>query len=392
MSSPRILHVIPVVAPYYGGPSTAIWPMLISLHQAGANVELVSTDAAGPNRQWAHGDMPKVDFPIHMVSGKSESPAYLIEWVRANVRQYDVVQTHGLWHRHGSATMGAARAAGVPYVIRTCGMLAPYSWNRRWWKKRPYWWLIERRNVRGAAAFHVTSPGERAEVAEWHLPGSIHEIPLGLDASAFDTPRDDQALRTRCGRAAGDRPIVLFLGRLHPVKGITDCLLPALAKLKSEYFLALVGGPAEDVPGYESDIRATAERLGLSNRIALLGPISGIEKWACYDGAAVTVQPSYTENFGLSVAEAMARGCPVIVTEGVQSRSIVEASNGGWVVPFDPNTLAEAIDNSLSNPGITVGRGLAGREYVRRELGWDRVAQSLIALYDRIANREMEHL
>lgn len=385
MSSPRILHVMAAVAPNYGGPSAAIWPMITALHDAGANVELATTDAAGPNRQWSRMEMPQVGFPLHVVPGAGESSTHLAQWVRTNVRNYDIVHTHGLWHRHGSATMAAARTAGVPHVIRTCGMLAPYSWNRRWWKKRPYWWLVERWNVRAAAAFHVTSPGERAEVSEWNLPAPIHEIPLGLDATAFDTPRDDQALRIRCGPAAGDRPIVLFLGRLHPVKGITDCLLPALAKMKSDCFLALVGGPVEDVPGYSADIRATAERLGLTNRIALLGAISGKEKWACYDGATVTVQPSHTENFGLSVAEAMARRCPVIVTKGVQSRSIVEASGGGWVVPFDPNRLAETLDVALSNLAASRERGQAGHDYVRRELGWDRIAQSLVSLYHNVA-------
>lgn len=385
MTSPRILHVMAAVAPNYGGPSAAIWPMLTALHEAGAKVELATTDAAGPNRQWSREQMPNVGFPLHVVPGKGESPSQLIEWVRSNIRQYDVVHTHGIWHRHGSATMAAARAAGKPYVIRTCGMLAPYSWNRRWWKKRPYWWLVERRNVRAAAAFHVTSPGERAEVAEWKLPGPIHEIPLGLDAAAFRTPRDDRTLRERCGTAVGDRPIVLFLGRLHPVKGITDCLLPALAKLRSDCFLALVGDPVEDVPGYPAEIRSMAERLGLTNRIALLGAIYGKEKWACYDGAAVTVQPSHTENFGLSVAEAMARGCPVIVTEGVQSRSIVEAAQGGWVVPFHPDRLAETLDEALSNPSTTQTRGQAGQEYVRRELGWDRIAQTLVSLYHNVA-------
>ena len=387
MSSPRILHVMAAVAPNYGGPSAAIWPMLAALSDAGADVELVTTDAAGPRRRWAREEMPAVRFPIHVVAGQGESPTNLQKWVRSNVGSYDVLHTHGLWHRHGSAAMAVAREEGVPYVIRTCGMLAPYSWNRRRWKKRPYWWLVERANVRGAAALQVTSPGERAEVEAWGLPPPIHEIPLGLDAEAFETPRDAGHLRSRCGAAAGDRPIILFLGRLHPVKGITDLLLPALERVQADWFLALAGLPAEDVPGYEAEIRATAARLGIGDRLCLLGSVSGREKWACYDGAAVVVQPSHTESFGLSVVEAMARGRPVVVTEGVQSRSIVEAAGAGPVVPFDPTALAEALSSSLADADAAEARGLAGQAYVKRELRWDRAARSLVTLYASVARR-----
>ena len=374
--------MIPAVAPRYGGPSAAIGPMLRAVHDTGdVDLELATTDADGATGRLEPDRVPKYPFPVHVLPGPGESAGALGEWVLANIRRYDVVATHSLWNAHGRHTMAACRAAGVPFVIRTCGMLAPYSWRRRWWKKRPYWWLFERRNVRAAAAFHVTSPGERKEVAAWRLPGTIHEIPIGLDGDAFAVPPDSNNLRSRCGPAVGERPILLFLGRLHPVKGITDCLLPALAKVTAPFFLAIVGGPVDDVPGYEAEIRATAARLGLSDRVALLGPVHGRDKWACYDGATLTLQPSHTENFGLAVAEAMARSCPVVVTEGVQSRSLVEASGGGWVVPFDPARLAVTIDSALADPSGTAARGRAGHDYVKLELAWDRTAAKLVAMY-----------
>src|SRR5687767_14484687 len=93
MSAPRILHVMAAVAPNYGGPSAAIWPMLAALAEAGANVELVTTDAAGPHQRWPRDEMPKVGFPTHVVPGSRESPAHLDEWVRRNVTSYDVLHT-----------------------------------------------------------------------------------------------------------------------------------------------------------------------------------------------------------------------------------------------------------------------------------------------------------
>ena len=380
----KLLHVMAAVAPRYGGPSSAIWPMLNALHNAGVDVELVTTDADGPSQRLSANQLPKVSFPVHLLPGPGQLPNELAAWVRSNIKRFNILHTHGIWHRHGTAAMSESRRAGVPYVIRTCGMLAPYSWKRRWWKKRPYWWLFERANVRGAAVLHVTSPGERAEVEAWRLPASVCEIPLGLDASAFDTPRQAETLRKRCGTNVGNRPIVLFLGRLHPVKGITDVLLPAFSRMKTDAFLAIVGGPAEDAPQYESEITSQIQRLGIEKSVALLGAVSGSEKWGCYDGAAVYVQPSRTENFGLSVAEAMARGCPVIVTEGVQSRSVVEAANGGWIVPYDPNALAATLDVALSDSDVSSAKGRAGCEYVRQELGWDRIAEKLATVYQTL--------
>jgi glycosyltransferase involved in cell wall biosynthesis len=370
--SVRVLHVIQSLDAKGGGPPMAMGPMAAALARAGVNVEVASRDAgkaASP-----------LTVPVHDLFDDSG----IKKWVGSNVHRFDVLQVHGLWNPVNSAAMKAARKAGVPYVIRTCGMLAPYSWRRRWWKKRPYWWVTERWNCRSAAAFHVTTPGERAEVAAWKLPGPIHEIPLGMDDVAFDAPVDADDLRRRCGPVAGHRPIVLFLGRLHPVKGISDLLLPAFAKLKSDAVLAIVGGPSDNAPNYANEIAATVETLKLGNRVAMLGEISAKLKWNLFDGAALYVQPSHTENFGLAVAEAMARGCPVIVTEGVQSRSVVEAAGGGWVVPFDPDRLAATIDSALTDSAGSAARGRAAREAVRRELSWDRSAERLAAVYQNL--------
>lgn len=125
LSNPRVLHVIPSVAPRYGGPSTAVWPMTSALREAGVDVELATTDRDGAGRLSAD-DLPDGRVPTHLFP----SPSALSAWLRDHVSQYDLLHVHSLWNRVSAAACRAGRRAGIPYVIRPCGMLSAYTWAR----------------------------------------------------------------------------------------------------------------------------------------------------------------------------------------------------------------------------------------------------------------------
>src|SRR5207248_11444254 len=125
--------------------------------------------------------------------------------------------------------------------------------------------------------------------------------------------------------------------------------LPALSRAKTDFFLAIAGGPDPHAPGYATEIKQQIESLGLTDRVALLGPIAPAERWQLFDGAAGFVLPSRSENFGIAVAQAMARGCAVLITEGVQAGSHVQRAGAGIVVPYGADALAHAIDDLLAN-------------------------------------------
>jgi glycosyltransferase involved in cell wall biosynthesis len=256
-------------------------------------------------------------------------------------------------------------------------MLSEYTWRRRALVKRLYWTLVERRNVIGAAGFHATSWAEAREVKGVKPGARVVVAPNGVEDTAWTTPPDPEALRRRCGPPAADRPIVLFLSRLHPKKGLSDLLLPALARLPADAFLAVVGGPDDHAPGYEAEIRANIDRLGLRKRVALLGPIEGEARWGLFDGAAALALPSHSENFGIVVAEAMARACPVVVTDGVQAADHVTAAGAGHVVPPAVEPLAAALDSVLSCSAARPSLGEAGRRYAAEHFTWDRVAAAV---------------
>jgi glycosyltransferase involved in cell wall biosynthesis len=384
----RVLHVIPAVAPRYGGPSTAIWPMTAALRELGGiEVEIAATDADGPRGRLTCSDLPAGVGPVHLFRrAAGENFKYSPEinrWLADHAGDYDLIQTHSNWNGPTSAACRAARCAHVPYIIRPCGMLSDYTWRRSLWKKRAYWWLLERRNVRSAAAFHVTSDDERQEVLRLGVTAPVEAIPLGIGNDAWETPVEPDWLRAKC-REAGERPILLFLSRLHPKKGITDFLLPAFARLKSDAFLAIAGGDDDHAPGYSRYAAEEITRLGLDAKVKLLGAVPPRSRWAAFDGADLFVLPSHSENFGIVVAEAMARGKPVVVTSGVQFAEHVSRSAGGTVVRPDAAELADRLDSWLNDLPGRARAGESGREYIRNHFTWRRTAERLVDLYHRV--------
>lgn len=386
----RALHVIPAVAPRYGGPTTSIWPMVAALNRLpGVTAELATTDADGAGGRIDPATFPP-GVPVRLfrrsLSEQWKYSSGLGRWLARHAGEYDVVHAHSLWSYSTAAAARAADRAGVPYIVRPAGMLSEYCLNVKAVKKRLYWSMVERRTVRRAAGFHATGPGEARDVRAVRPDAAVFLIPQAIDTDAFAAAVDPGALRRRCGPAPGGRPIVLFLGRLHPVKGLTDLLLPALARLPRDAYLAIAGGPDPAAPGYPQAVRATIDRLGLADRVGLLGAIPVAERWQLFDGAAAFVLPSHSENFGMVVAEAMARGCPVVVTEGVQSHTQVIAAGAGRVVAPEPGALADAIDAVLADPAARASLGEAGHRYVRDCLTWDRVAEEIRDMYAAVAS------
>lgn len=379
----RILHVIPGVARRYGGPSTVIGPLVAALNRLpDITAEIATTDADGPGGRLTTSDTP-AGITTHLFRrGFSERWKYSRElgrWLDIHAGDYDIIHVHALWSYPSSAAAVAARRASVPYIVRPAGMLSPYTWGRGAWKKRLYWRLFERKTVFGAAAFHATSIDEANEIRAVRPEANVVVIPNGVEDCAFTAPVNPNELRRRCGPAADGRPILLFLSRLHPKKGLTDLLLPAIARNKRDAFLAIVGGEDEHAHGYEAEVRQTIARLRLSDCVGLLGPIEAGERWPLFDGADVFVLPSHSENFGIVVAEAMARGCPVLVTHGVQSHEHVTRAGAGLVVPATVAAVTDGLDRLLV--GDRDATRERGRAYARVHFDWDRIAEQLASVY-----------
>jgi glycosyltransferase involved in cell wall biosynthesis len=355
----------------------------------GLRVEIATTDADGAGGRLAPDSLAAAAAPVHLFRRDwSERWKYsrgLGTWLYRHASNYDLLHVHSVWNYPVAAACGAARRAGRPVILRPCGMLSEYSRQRSAWKKALYWRLVERRNLAGVRCFHTTSAGEGGEVRGLGLPGETAVIPLGVDPEAWSREPRPNGLRARCGPPARGRPVVLFLSRLDPKKGLVDLLLPALTRLGQDVFLAIAGGPDEHAPRYADEVREAVGRLGLASRVALLGAAQPAERWELLDGADLFVLPSHSENFGIVVAEAMARAVPVVVSDAVQSCEHVTASGAGRVVPLDVAALAAAIGELLADPSGRKEMGARGQLYAEQRLSWHAAATQIAALYRRCA-------
>lgn len=372
-----MLHVIPGVAPRYGGPSQAVLEMVRALRARGVEAEIATTDADGPEGRLAVATGRRVEFegcPCWFFRREwGEALKYargLSFWLRERVRDYDVVHIHAVFS-HTSVEAGrAGRRAGVPYVVRPLGTLEPWSLRQRAWRKRVFWWLGARALVHHAAAVHYTSHAERRGAEQALGIGRGVVIPHGVAPAP-------------AAEASQDPPYALVLGRLHRKKRV-EMVLDAFARLHQEgrlrawqLWIAGAGGPS-----YETELRARA--TAFRERVRFLGWVEGAHKARVLAGASLLVSASRHENFGIAVAEAMAAGVPVLVTPEVDLSEEVARVGAGWVVEGDSGSLARTLEEILTRPDELRARGAAGRALVSQRYEWSRVGDELRGLYLRV--------
>jgi glycosyltransferase involved in cell wall biosynthesis len=381
----NVLHVIPGIALRYGGPSQAIRFMCSALAEhPDMKVVLATTDADGAGGRVDKAEVP-TDIPTHVFRRTwSERWKYsrpMASWLRNHVRDFDLVHIHALWSHAPYAAAREARRAGVPYIVRPAGMLAPYSLGRRAILKQFSWWLAERRIVEEATAFHATTSAEADDIRSVWPQAKVFVIPNGVDDVAFTAPTERDPMRRGLFEHRQTRPIVLFLSRLHPKKGIVDLLLPAFAELPLRPLLILAGGPDEHDPGYAALVERTIEKLALQDDVIVWGSVAANERWKLFDAADLFVLQSHSENFGIVVAEAMARGCPVLLTDQVQLQDEVLAARAGIVVPCRVDAIRDELQRFMTQPELWASLGTRGKAYAFNQFQWARIGGQLAKMY-----------
>jgi glycosyltransferase involved in cell wall biosynthesis len=309
--------------------------MFAAAHRrAGNEVEIATLDTP----ESADGDLPECE--IHAF-GPGSLGAYHYEprleaWLRANRRRFDGVIVNGTWQYHGLAVRRAV-AGRRPYVVFSHGMLDPYFMRRyplKHLKKLIYWTLHEHRNLALAEAVCFTSEVEMRIAAEGfpfrHFKGA--RVPYGTMGPSGDPAGQKQAFLDICP-AIREKSYLLFLGRLHPKKGC-DMLLNAYAKTAPPNLDLVMVGP--DVVGWRAELEAQAEHLGVANRVHWTGMLRGDAKWGAFYGAAAFVLSSHQENFGIAVADALACGTILLLSDKVNIAEEI-ASDGAALV--EPDTL-----------------------------------------------------
>ena len=376
----RILHVVPSYYPAvrYGGPIRSVHGLTAALAKRGHEVHVATTSVDGPQDLNVPVDRP-VDldgvavhyFRVPALRRLYWSPA-MAAWLERSIHDFDVVHLHSVFLWPTWAAARAASRAGVPYVSAPRGMLVGSIIRRRSrWVKTAWINLIERETLRRAAGLHVTAEIEAREVQALGLPlPEVFCVPNGVGSSGQAVPR-----------AAGPfarvpQPYALFLSRISWKKGL-DRLIAAWQSVP-DLHLVIAGNDDEN---YQPRMQALARSAGVAQRVHFVGPASDDEKWALYADAELFVLPSYSENFGNVVAEAMSVACPVILTEEVGIASLVRRYGAGLITSGEPRQLAEDVRSLHRDVERRRQMGAQGLRAVAEELSWNAVAARMEAAY-----------
>ena len=380
----RILHVTPWLAPRYGGPAVMVPQLSAALEARGHHAEIVTTNVDGngvldvPTGRLVDWAGSAVTFHPVQLPRRFLTSWQLLRDVRRRIAEFDIVHVHYLYRFHGLAAAIAARAAGVPYVVQAHGALDPWTRSRKRRAKDLYHFLVEDRIMRGASAVVCTSLQEERGIRELGYATPTFVAPCGVDTDRLRVPNRGDSLGIP--GLDDDAQVVTYLGRITRTKGV-DLLVDAFvltAASRPDAHLAIAGPDDEGLRRVLDDVIV---RAGLGDRVSFLGSVDEARKRALLQRTAVLVLPSTGESFGMAAAEAMAVGCPVVVTPRVAVQDIIREAQAGLVVERTREAIAGAVEHLLSERGVAERMGMAGRIAVDEQFAWPIVASEIERLY-----------
>lgn len=333
---------------------------------------------------------------LGLVSSESDWPEDQAQWHGLDVRPYGgsrlgkalklasqlravnrtgtcLVHACGLWDAASVGCWLAAVGNEIPLVLSPRGMLEPWAMQYHCWRKRVARMLWQDSVLKRVAMFHATSQEELLSIRRLGFRQPVAVIPNGIaDNFNREHPRDTPRVR-RC----------VFLSRIHPKKGIS-LLLEAWQAAEPAGWELVIAGYGENRHVRELKDALAANRLAT---IKFIGELRGAEKWQFLGNADLFVLPSYSENFGIAVAEAMLAGLPVITTTGTPWSVLKQHSLGWWVEPT-ANAITEALAEATRLDQASLQkRGEQSSDYIRQHFGWARIGRTMVASYDWLLGR-----
>lgn len=376
-----VAHIIPSMAEKYGGPPEVVRNLASHLSGYRVNVScwtVVRDEERAEVRQlgsWVRG-FPEV-FPRQW----RRSPQLAREFAR-QTRLFDVTHLHEIWDHPIYQASKVCRLSAKPYLITAHGSLEPWCLNQRKWKKLVYSRLIGQRVLRGAACLHALTTAEIDGFVKFGLKNQFTVIPNGVEPEDFAVTPEPEEAEATWGELRGRR-VVLFLGRIHPKKGLAD-LLRAWKSVVAchQDALLVIAGPDEF--GHRARLEDIIQDEALNEDVLFTGMVSGKSKFALLSRADVFVLPSHSEGFSAAVLQAMAAGLPCLLTPGCNFPEAESAGAALIVKPSSPR-LAEGLRDLLFlSEGKRKLMGERGRRLVFGNYTWDISARKFLTVYRRI--------
>ncbi len=283
----------------------------------------------------------------------------------------DCVHFHGIWSPALVFRFRSWRMAGVPCLVSPHGMLEPWAIAHKRWKKAVAWHLYQKRILNRCQGLHGTSDREVAQFRKLGLEVPAEVIPWGVNLPSESVFKASPSVTKTA----------LFVGRIYPVKGL-PLLVEAWSRVRPQGWKMLLMGP--DEAGHRKEVEAAIAKHRLGDVFEFLGELKDEAKNKIYRQAQLFILPSYTENFGLVVAEALVHGLPVVTTQGTPWSGLTQ-KRCGWWVPTSVDGLTQGIQEACSlSPEDLNSMGERGRGWMEREFGWDRVAARMKMMYQNI--------
>jgi glycosyltransferase involved in cell wall biosynthesis len=360
----NLLFVVPCYFPAtrFGGPVRSVHALAKGLHALGDRVSVYTTNSDGPRDLPCRlGEPTSMDgvsvtyFQVEKPRGYFRSPA-LDAALGRDVARFDLVYAPWIYAHTTQAAARRALASRIPFVVSPRGMLDRDSIRRKGrWRKTAFLATLGRRALAGAEAIHFTSAGERENCVKRFPVERSFVAPNGVDVDELAS-----------GATPPHEPVVLFLGRLSAIKGL-DLIAAAWPRVLAAVPGAKLVLAGPDDEGLAAGMRSAFAASGTAASVTWTGLVDAQRRNALLARAAVLLNPSYLESFGMSIVEAMACGKPVVVTDRVNIAPDIAAAGAGLVCPCDPGEIAQAVVRLLSDSSLAGTMGAAGRALVDRE-------------------------
>jgi glycosyltransferase involved in cell wall biosynthesis len=303
--------------------------------------------------------------------------------LKSLIAKTEIVHLHGIWMWPQWAAARIATAYGHPVILTLHGMLEPWKWKNQKWlkrlKKRFYWHGLAYPAFRSVQIIHALTLLEASQVMPFFPDQRIKVIPSGLDLASIGQAFSEPVHKKP------ELPYFLFVGRLHPSKGV-DQLIRAFARLPQNRFRLRIAGPTQQREQvYADSLPRLAKALGVSDRVEFLGPVQGVGKWRLYQNAWAFCLPTLSEGLSTVVLEAAACATPVITT---RASGVVETweQNGGVLIRQNTDEIASALEKALHwTPSERQQRGEGLRKLVATTYNWESIAPAWQALYQELA-------
>jgi len=351
-----------------GGPSRSV-PMLVKgLVEFGVDVTLMTIRSKNMNVHALEGTTARLKV-LEPSFTRKEIAQYLKD------EKYHLIQIQSMWDWPYHKVMVEARKLGIPYIVTPRGMLEPWSLSQKKWKKKLAWWLYQRNDVQKSVCVFTTAKMEAEHVTNLGITTCKAVIPNGIETDSYPCKTSVDVVKKQ----------VLFLSRVHVKKGI-EVLFEVWKQIHPDYedwqLLVIGNGEAEYIHSLENRV----ECLGLKESIKILPPVFGNDKIQIYQESALFCLPSYSENFGMAIAEAMSCGTPVITTTNCPW-NILNDTKTGWCIDLNVDNLERALREALSmNPTELYDMGQKASKMIYENFDYRNVTRKTLKLYEWLLN------